>query len=202
MKAEDARRRRQFLLAPPFLEEAISPRTTTTVWKDFLGSGNPIAFIEKIPFDTQTCPQFVLDQVYEDIDVKVGTYEVKGVMAIFRIYKRLYFRQIPQVVGFVSKISDGWEVRLNANLPTPLEVMETDFVSSVWADGDTSDLGDKLGLVSQRAAFKLTTAIADASLFSEGDSQIARGSQRSYDINQIHALAYYRQGIDMLLQLI
>ena len=219
LKAAEAGRRRQFLLAPPFVEEAVSLRSiATTVWPDFLGSGNPIAFIEKIPFDAETCPQFVLDQVYEDIDIKVGSYEVKGVMALFRIYKRLYFRQIPQVVGYVAKVpnsgsesgkaneggksGDTWEVRLNANLPTPLKVMETDFVSSVWADGDNSDQGDKLGLVSQRAAFKLTAAISDAGLFNENESQLARGSKRSYDINQIHALAYYRQGIDMLLQLL
>jgi hypothetical protein len=206
LKRIEARRRRQFLLAPPFLEDAVAFRNFTTVWKDFLGSGSPVAFIEDIPFDADTCPRFVLDQVYEDIDVKVGNYEVKGAMALFRIYKRMYFRQIPQVVGFVSKSPDksgaSWEVRLNANLPTPLSVMDTDFVSSVWAEGDNSDQGDTLGLVAQRAAFKLSAAIADANLFDNHKSRLASGFQRRYDINQIHALAYYRQGIDLLLQLL
>jgi hypothetical protein len=217
-KREEARARREFLLLPPFLKHSAfeddsifrgGSTRSNGVLKDFLGSGFPLTFVEEIVFfpdennltegsKKDLLPVFRLDEAYGEVNLKVGGFEMRGIMGLVTLYKRVRYRRFHNVLGFVSKgEGKGWAVRLNGQIPARKSRAESEFVASVWADTIDTDFGDPLGLVAQRAAFKLLLRIVDDSLCREA------GRERSgYDTNSIHAIANFRQGIDQLLQLL
>ena len=186
------RTRREILLAPPFFvpdKKKLSP--TLLVWVDLLEPAAPInreAFIEEIPFNCDTIPRFILDAAYEEIDISVGGFGVKGVTGVIRSLKRFRDRKLQSVIGVVSKSgAEGqpptWAVRLNANKPG-IEV--EDKTISVYADSTPMSFGDPLGQVAERAAFKLVIRIVRPDL----------------DAHDVTAIATFRQGMELLLQLL
>jgi hypothetical protein len=218
--AMEATARRQLLLAPPFLESPVfkddlafrgESMLSNIVWKDYLGSGYSLTFVEDIVFSNNKFrPNFRLNEAYEEVNLKFGSFEVRGMMGLLALRKRLRLRNCKNVLGFVSRSKtsgNGWSVRLNAQVPKSLTNTKPNLVASVWADTADTDYGDPLGLVAQRAAFKLITRIADDNRFEQQDEQYKAQRRLTppkskYDTNNIHAIANFRQGVDQLMQLL
>ncbi len=182
--------RLQLWLAPPYLPDRGPSRLTALVWADLLGTlyGDLPYFltsIEDIP--RAEMPKFYLDPAYDEVDVSVGGITVKGIMGLRKLLKQAIYRKKSSVVGVVSQVeSDNvkcWGVRLNANRPGK---RRNDRTISVYAENSPQEYGDPLSQVAQRAAFKLVLRILNPRL----------------DANLVTAMAAYRQGIEMLRQLL
>ena len=72
--------------------------------------------------------------------------------------------------------------------------------ASVWAESQPTEYGDPLGMVAQRAAFKLFTRIMTPPLNIDADAEKLYGGDLTTD--QINAIAAYRQGIQLLMEMI
>ena len=112
---------------------------------------------------------------------------MKGMFGLYRNLKRFRDRRLKSIVGVVSQVnSQGaprWAVRLNANQPGDAVADRT---ISVYADGLPMTYGDPLAQVAERAAFKLVIRIVNKEL----------------DAHDITAIATYRQGMELLLQVL
>jgi hypothetical protein len=142
--------------------------------------------IEDLPQDKEM-PKFYLDPAYDEVDVSVAGFTVKGVMGLRKLLKLAIYRRKPSVVGVVSQFGSEsakcWSVRLNANRPGK---GRDDRTISVYAENSPQEYGDPLSQVAQRAAFKLVLRILNPQL----------------DANLVTAMAAYRQGVEMLRQLL
>jgi len=213
-----ARARRQLLLVPPMLESHDEDvrRQSALLWNDFLLTQttlqinqrrDPETLIEYLPFDSkEDLPDFDTGESYEqgDIDLTFGGFRLAGILPLYRMLRRFYFRRYPSVVGFVNEQSTNssddspssgkniWEVRLNARRPVTGGREDSDDVGSVWAESAASEHGDPLGVVAQRAAFKLVLRILTLHDDFPGNKDLTS--------SQITAIAAYRQGIQLLMQ--
>lgn len=186
-RREWERRRRQFLLAPPFFStDNIRLAQSALVWLDFLEapSESGSTRIEKLP-GADALPHFVMDNAYDEIDVTVAGFALKGIYGLYRNLKRYRDRNFKSVIGVVSESKreggpSSWSVRLNANEPGTTERNRT---MSVYADSVPMSYGDPLGQVAERAAFKLVLRIVS----------------RDLDGHDVTAVAAFRQGVELLL---
>lgn len=183
--------RPQLWLAPPYLSEQGPARVTTLVWPDLLRSvyGDlpyPLTPIEDIPQDKEM-PKFYLDPAYDEVDITVGGFAIKGLIGLRKILRQAVYRKKKSVLGVVSQVESEkikcWGVRLNANRPGK---RREDRTISVYAENSPQEYGDPLSQVAQRAAFKLVLRVLNPAL----------------DSNIVTAMAAYRQGIEMLRQLL
>ena len=184
-------KRPQLLLAPPYLPQQGGARLSALVWADLLGMLYGVlpyspTVIEDLPQDKEM-PKFYLDPAYDEVDVSVAGFTVKGVMGLRKLLKLAIYRRKPSVVGVVSQFESEsvkcWSVRLNANRPGK---GRDDRTISVYAENSPQEYGDPLSQVAQRAAFKLVLRILNPQL----------------DANLVTAMAAYRQGVEMLRQLL
>lgn len=175
-------------LAPPFLPDDIEDaRSTTTVWRDLAAKVPKTEEIwdidENLREARRLVPDFILDPAYQELDVNIGGFTVKGLSGLRKFALQSIFARSPSIIGVVTRREvDGhvcWGVRLNANMPRQNRTM------SVFAESLPQEYGDPLAQVAQRAALKLMLRIGD------GDT----------DANTVTAQAAYRQGIELLKQL-
>jgi hypothetical protein len=191
--------RAQLLLSPPFLDSSGDHRpggyASKLVWKNFVSGAPPRNRTDdwKNQFEIErfypdpwgeAFPRFKSNPAYEEIDVTVGKFTLKGIVSLRNLFWRWLRQYRKSVVGVVTgpKVEGKhvWSVRLNANVPP------TDWTASVYADGLPQEYGDPLGQVAQRAAFKLVLRMVNPYLTA----------------NEVTARASYRQGIQLLEQIV
>lgn len=136
-----------------------------------------------------------LDPAYQDLDIDIGGFTLKGLNGIRKFVLQSFFREVPSIIGVVSRREIGkfvaWGVRLNANrIDNGKEKDKRTITVSVFAESLPQEYGDPLGQVAQRAALKLMLRIAGSNAELESDA------------NVVTAQAAYRQGIELLQQLI
>jgi hypothetical protein len=199
-----ARSRRQILLAPPILEANGKPSAVSTLaWKDFLVAydavpSQDLTFIERLPFKSVAeLPIFTTNESYdqESTEVTVGSFKLAGILPLIQLIWQRYNRKYPSVVGVVDRTGadgkDRWAVRLTCRNPRSNED-----IASVWAESTPTEYGDPLGMVAQRAAFKLILRIMSPPMNQN------RLNEPVYTSDQISAIAAYRQGVQLLMRLI
>lgn len=188
-----------FWLAPPFLPEGFDrARKTNAIWSSLTGEPPPTEttiwnISEDLVGAKVIVDNFLLDPAYEELDVNIAGFTVKGLNGIIKFFKQRLYRNLPSIVGIVTRRevdgSPAWGVRLNANW-RPGNVGKKTVTVSVFAESLPQEYGDPLAQVAQRAALKLMLRIKGGN------------DQAGADANLVTARAAYRQGIEMLRQLI
>lgn len=212
LEKDNSGRRLMCWLAPPFLPDSPvkSAGNTTVVWTELLSQTYPGTLapseptLWKISDDlvraNERVKKFFLDPAYQELDLTIGSFTIKGLSGLRKFVLQRAFRDVPSIIGVVTRRkaegSLAWGVRLNANWPNESQTV------SVFAESLPQEYGDPLGQVAQRAALKLMLRIAG--IVESGD---AHGTSNSIEVmdpsaNKVTAQAAFRQGIELLRQLI
>src|ERR1700691_1797252 len=177
------------------------------LWRDFLDTPRELIGMEKLPTLAELRRhRFVQQQAFEDLDLKVGAFDAKGVVGLMRIIQRFRNRRLPGVQATIYRLSpDDTKgaalacVRItcywtrpnsaqNGDEGTGSEAEEPqrneDKTVSVFASRQDNPAIDATALSAQRAAFKLFYR-----LVREGDSP-----------HYATAVACFHQGLSLINQ--
>lgn len=141
---------------------------TPKAWKDLLDEPRTPIDMEVIKKSEFRRHKFVQTEAFEEMDLKIGSIEAKGLLGGFRNLHRMIMRGLPASQGVVYSSTEGAAkkthacVRITCNWPdSPAGIPDT---VSVYASTEDDPRVDAIGLSAQRAAFKLFYRLAQSEL--------------------------------------
>ena len=168
------------LLVPP---NATVDDTESRVWRDFLDPPRDPIDMEKLPtIEEFQKHRFNLVEAFDELDVEVGSLKAKGLMSLFRTFRKWLDKGLPAAQGNVYSLTLGesetryacvritcnWTTQLKALKPSSPVIVATDQDDSDWKSAGIADETlsvfassiddpsiDAIALSAQRASFKL-----------------------------------------------
>jgi hypothetical protein len=200
------------LLMPPLnISGAADPNQPLEIWRDFLDEPRAPIGMEDLPLHLFRRHRFIQEEAFDELDVKIGGFEAKGLIGLIRMARRWADRGLPAAQGLIFTLPETNSnksfacVRITCNWTTALNAMrdskamtdaEEEKTSesvdpegshgdtlSVFASSEEDPSIDAVALSAQRAAFKLF-------------HRLALKSSPSYS----SAVANFHQGVSLLDQ--
>lgn len=111
------------------------------VWRDFLDPPRDAIDMEILPLAAFEKHRFIQIEAFDELDIKVGGVEAKGVIGLFRTFRKWLDRGLPATQGTVYTLLSGEIdkrsyacVRITCNWTTELQALSSQNDSS--SDGD------------------------------------------------------------------
>jgi hypothetical protein len=152
-------------------------------WRDFLDPPREAIDMEILPLESFQKHRFIQIEAFDELDIKVGAVEAKGIVGLLRTLRKWLDRGLPAAQGTVySMPAEGIDgrsyacVRITCNWTTELQALSSQEPPSPDRDGEGESEGeskpgdetlsvfassvhdpsiDAVALSAQRAAFKL-----------------------------------------------